>query len=131
MPASTYLANKIANHVYRATSYTSPSAVYAALFTSSSSLSEIKAGTLTNEVSGGSYARVAVTFGSPTDGDGSASTVTFPTATAGWGTVRYVAIMDASTSGNVLSYAQLTSDVTVNSGNTFQFNSGSLAETVD
>lgn len=131
MPASTYLANKIANHVYRATSYTSPAAVYAALFTSTASLAEIKAGTLTNEVSGGSYARVAVTFGAPTDGDGSASTVTFATASAGWGTVRYVAIMDASTAGNVLSYAQLSSDVTINSSNTFQFNSSSLSETVD
>jgi len=131
MPASTYLANKIANHVYRATSYTSPAAVYAALFTSTATLAEIKAGTLTNEVSGGSYARVAVTFGAPTDGDGSASTVTFTSATAGWGVVRYVAIMDASTAGNVLTYAQLSSDVTINTGNQFQFNSGSLAETVD
>ena len=131
MPASTYLANKIANHVYRATSYTTPAAVYSALFTSTASLAELKAGTLTNEVTGGSYARVATTFGAPTDGDGSATTVTFPTATAGWGTVRYVAIMDASTAGNVLTYAQLSSDVTVNSGNTFQFNSGALAETVD
>ena len=131
MPASTYLANKIANHVYRATSYTSPAAVYVALFTSTATLAELKAGTLTNEVTGGAYARVAATFGAPTDGDGSASTVTFPTASAGWGTVRFTAIMDASTAGNVLSYAQLSSDVVVSSGNTFQFNSGSLAETVD
>lgn len=131
MPASTYLANKIYDHVYRNTAYTSPTTVYAALFTSSSSLAALKAGTITNEVSGGSYARVAVTFGAPTDGDGVAGTTTFTTATAGWGTIRFVAIMDASTSGNVLSYAQLTSDVTINNGNTFQFNSGSLASTVD
>lgn len=131
MPASTYLANKIANHVYRATSYTSPTTVYAALFTSTASLAELKAGTLTNEVTGGSYARVAVTFGAPTDGDGSATTTTFTAATAGWGVVRFVGIMDASTAGNVLTYAQLSSDVTINSGNTFQFNSGALAETVD
>jgi len=131
MPASTYLANKIYDHVYRNTAYTSPTTVYVALFTSSSSLAALKAGTLTNEVSGGSYARVAVTMGAPTDGDGSAGTVTFTTATAGWGTVRFFAYMDASTSGNVLTYGQLTSDVTINNGNTFQFNSGSLAATVD
>lgn len=131
MPASTYLANKLANHTYRATTFTSPAAVYAALFTSTASLAELKAGTLTNEVTGGSYARVAVTFGAPTDGDGSASTVTFTTASAGWGTIRYVAILDASTAGNVLSYAQLSSDVTINNGNTFQFNSTALAYTVD
>jgi len=131
MPASTYLANKIANHVYRNTAYTSPTTVYAALFTSTASLAELKAGTLTNEVTGGSYARVALTFGAPTDGDGSATTTTFPTATAGWGTIRYVAVMDTNTAGNVLTYAQLSSDVTVNTSNTFQFNSGALAETVD
>lgn len=131
MPMSTYLANAVANHVLRNSSYSSPATVYAALFTSSSSLAALKAGTITNEVSGGSYARVAVTFSAPTDGDSSASTVTFATATAGWGTIRYVAIMDAATSGNVLMYAQLTSDVTINNGNQFQFNSGSLAYAFD
>lgn len=131
MPASTYLANALYNHVYKNTSYTSPAAVYVALFTSAGSLAELLAGTLTHEVSGGSYARVAATMGSPTSGDGSASTVTFTTATAGWGTVRFFAFMDASTAGNVLTYGQLSSDVTVNTGNTFQFNSGSLTATVD
>lgn len=130
MTASLYLQNKIANHIYRATSFTSPTTVYAALFTSTASLAELNAGTLTNEVTGGSYARVAVTFGAPTAGVTNASTVTFPTATAGWGVVRYVAIMDASTAGNVLDYAQLSSDVTVNSGNTFQFNTSALSATV-
>jgi len=131
MPASTYLANKIANHVYRNTAYTSPTTVYAALFTSTATLAELKAGTLTNEVAGGSYARVAVTFAAPTDGDAGATTVTFPTATAGWGAVRFVAIMDAATAGNVLTYAQNSSDVTVNSGNTYQYNTSALSETVD
>jgi|SRR5581483_8828508 len=126
MPLSTFLVNKLANHVYRATSYTSPATVYAALLTSTASNSDLLAGTLTNEVSGGAYARVAITFGAPASGVTQASTVTFTTATAGWGTVRWVAICDASTAGNILSYAQLSSDVTVNNGNTFQFNSGSL-----
>lgn len=131
MPASTYLANALYNHVYRNTSYTSPTQTYVALFTSSASLAALKAGTLTNEVSGGAYARVAVTWGSPTDGDGAATTTTFTTASAGWGTIRYAAIMDASTAGNVLEYGQLTSDVTINTGNTFQFNASAMTATVD
>lgn len=130
MAASLFLQNKIANHIYRNTSYTSPTTVYAALFTSTASLAELNAGTLTNEVSGGSYARVAITFGAPTAGVTQAGTTTFTTASAGWGAIRYVAVMDASTSGNVLDYSQLSSDVTINSGNTFQFNSGSLQATV-
>lgn len=130
MPMSTYFADKVAN-VLRGTTLTAPATIYAALFTSSSSLAALKVGTLTNEVSGGSYARVAVTLGAPTDGDGSAGTVTFTTATAAWGTIRFAALMDASTSGNVLMYAQLTSDVTINNGNQFQFNSGSVAYAFD
>jgi len=126
MPLSTYLVNKLCNHVYRNTAYTQATTVYAALFTSTATLSELLAGTLTNEVTGGAYARVAITFGAPSSGVTSASTVTYTTASAGWGTVRYVATLDASTAGNVLSYAQLSSDVTINNGNTFQFNSGSL-----
>lgn len=126
MPLSTYLVNKLVNHCYRNTTFTSPTTVYAALFTSTATPTELLAGTLTNEVTGGSYARVALTIGAPTAGVSTASTVTFTTATAGWGVIRYVAILDASTAGNVLSDAQLSSDVTINNGNTFQFNSGSL-----
>jgi hypothetical protein len=126
MPLSTYLANALANHVYRNTAYTSPPATYSALFTSSASLAAIQAGTLTNEVAGGAYARQAATFGAPSAGVVSNSTITYPTATAGWGTIRFVAEMDAATGGNVLSVTQLSSDVVISTGNQFQFNSGSL-----
>lgn len=129
--ASNYLETAIFNHVFRNTAYTPASAHYLALFTSTATAADLEAGTITNEVSGGSYARQAVTFGAPTNGAGSNSgTITFPTASAGWGTIRYVAVMDASSSGNVLWYAQLTSDVTIGSGNTFQFNTGSVAPSV-
>jgi hypothetical protein len=129
--ASNYLENALFNHVFRNTAYTPASTLYAALFTTTATTSELEAGTLTNEATGGSYARQTVTFGAPTNGAGSNSgTVTFPTASAGWGTIRYVAIMDASSSGNVLWYAQLTSDVTINTSNTFQFNTGSLAPSI-
>jgi hypothetical protein len=129
--ASNYLETAIFNHVFRNTSYTSPATIYLALFTSTATAADLEAGTITNEVSGGSYARQAVTFGAPTNGVGSNSgTITFPTASAGWGTIRFVAVMDASSAGNVLWHAQLTSDVTINSGNTFQFNTGSVAPSV-
>lgn len=47
-----YLENKIVDHIFRGTSYTAPSELYVALFTSA--CSDSSAGT---EVSGGSYAR--------------------------------------------------------------------------
>lgn len=129
--ASNYLETALFNHVFRNTAYTPASTLYVALFTSTATGSELEAGTLTNEVTGGSYARQTVTFGAPTNGAGSNSgTITFPTASAGWGTIRFAAVMDASSSGNVLWYAQLTSDVTINTSNTFQFSAGSLAPSV-
>lgn len=129
--ASNFLETSLFNHVFRNTAYTPAATLYLALFTSTATSAELEAGTLTNEVTGGSYARQTVTFGAPTNGAGSnSSTVTFPTASAGWGTIRFVAVMDASSTGNVLWYAQLTSDVTINTSNTFQFNSGSVAPSV-
>jgi hypothetical protein len=129
--ASNYLETAIFNHVFRNTSYTSPATVYLALFTSTATSAELEAGTLTNEVTGGSYARQTAAFAAPSNGVGSNSgTITFPTASAGWGTIRFVAAMDASSSGNLLWYAQLTSDVTINTSNTFQFNAGSVSPSV-
>ena len=52
---ATYFENAIVN-LMRATSFTEVN-VYVALFTDSASPAELEAGTLTNEVSGGSYAR--------------------------------------------------------------------------
>lgn len=129
--ASNYLETALFNHVFRNTAYTSPSTLYLALFTSTATAADLEAGTLTNEVSGGSYARQVVTFGAPTNGAGSNSgTITFPTASALWGTIRFAAVMDASSSGNLLWYAQMTSDITINSGNSFQFNTASVSPSV-
>jgi hypothetical protein len=125
---STYLENELYDHLFRAAAYTSPTTVYAALFTTTASLANLEAGTLTGEVSGNGYARTAITFGAPTDGLGENSApVTFPAASGGnWGTIRYMAIMDASTAGNVLTYTQLDADVVINNGNQFQFNTGNI-----
>jgi hypothetical protein len=129
MPLSSYLISALLNHVYRNTAYTSPTQTYAALFTSTATLAELIAGTLTHEVTGGAYARQAATFAAPSGGAVSNSTITYATATAGWGTIRFVAEMDALTAGNILSLSQLSSDVVISTGNQFQFNSGSLIAT--
>ena len=53
--------------------------------------------------------------------------IAFTTATAGWGTVTDVAIVDtASGAGNILYYGALTASKVVNSGDTFKFNAGDL-----
>jgi len=122
---TTYLENKIADHVLRNTAYTSPTTVYAALYTTDPG--EDDSGT---EVTGGSYARVAVTFGAPVDGvTSNTGQVAFPTATGSWGTVGWMQIMDALSSGNALFHGALETAVTINSGDSPLFQIGDLQVT--
>ena len=85
-----------------------------------------------DEVSGGSYSRVAMTnnttnFPGATDGAKEIGTVvTFPTASADWGTVKYFVICDASTNGNLVGWGQLAVAKTINNGQTARFPIGSL-----
>ena len=108
-------------------SYTPPTTVYLALFTSAPS--DAGGGT---EVSGGSYARQAVTLSAASGGASSNSAdITFPQATADWGTVTHCALMDAASSGNMLMWTPLDASKTINNGDTFKINSGDLDITVD
>jgi len=125
---STYLENKIIDHMLRNQSYTPPTTVYVALFTADNGL---EGGVITGEVSGGSYARQALTLTAASDGESSnSSDIAFPQATADWGTITHVALMDASTGGNVLMYSALDASKTVNNGDTFKINAGDLDITV-
>lgn len=128
--ASNYLENKVLDHVLRNASYTQPSGLYIGLFTGSA-LSNLEAGTLTDEVStsGTAYARKAVTFGNAASGSASNSaTVTFDAATANWGTITAIAIMDGDTEGsnNVLFYGNLTTAKLIETGDTLQFVSNNV-----
>lgn len=125
---SDYLENNIIDALMRGQTYTMPATVYVALATSSAS--DSACGT---EVSGGSYARVAVTSslanwagtqsaGSTTASSGTGgqtsnnNAITFPAPTASWGSVTNVCVFDASTSGNLLWYVALTTPKTINNG---------------
>jgi len=122
---SNYLENAVVNHVLRNTPLTSPTTVYIALFTSDPG--EAGSGT---EVSGGSYARQSVAFAAPSDGVVTNSgLVTFPAATAGWGTVTHVAIFDALTSGNMLYYGPMSVSKLVSIGDVVTVAVGQLSVT--
>lgn len=123
--ASNYLENKVLDHVLRNASYTQPSGLYVGLF-KNNALSNLEAGTLTDEVStvGTAYARKAVTFGNAASGSATNSaTVTFDPATAEWGTITAIAILDGDTEGsnNVLFYGNLTTAKLIENGDTMQF----------
>ena len=141
---SNFLQNKYIDWLLRAQTYTPPSTVYVALSTSAGS-----AAACGTEVSGGSYSRVAVssslanwagtqgsgttTASSGTSGQTSNNgTITFPAPTAAWGVIVGFCVFDASTSGNLLFYAPLTTSKTVNSGDAApSFAAGSLTYTIN
>lgn len=123
-----YAENKIVDAVLRGQALGTPATWYVALFTAAPT--DSTGGT---EVSGGSYARVAVTAnltnwagtqsaGSTTASSGTGGTssnngaITFPAPTANWGVVTHWALMDASTSGNAWVYGALTVSKTINNG---------------
>lgn len=124
---SDYYENKIIEHMLRNQSFTPPSTLYLALYTTAPS--DAGGGT---EVSGGSYARQSFTLTAASGGATSNSAdITFPTATADWGTIVAVGIFDAQTGGNLLMYGDLETSKTVNSGDTFVIKAGDLDITVD
>ena len=123
---SNYLENALLNAVLRNTSYTSPSTVFISLYTSNPG--DDNSGT---EVSGGSYSRVAGTFGSPSNGvSTNSAAVEFAQATASWGTISHVGMHDAVTSGNLLFYASLTTSKAIESGDIFKFATSQLSVTL-
>jgi len=96
---STYLANKLLDHTVRNTAYTSPTTVYLALFTAMPAAD----GTGGTEVTGGSYARQAVTFNAASGGVSSSSgALTFSSMPAA--VVVGAALYDAASAGNMLHF---------------------------
>jgi hypothetical protein len=127
MSISNFLENKLLDHSLGGTAYTQPSTIYVALYTSDPT--DADSGT---EVTGGSYARQSVAFAAASGGSkASNATVTFPTATANWGTVTHIGLRDASTAGNLLWSGALSSSASVTTGTTFSIASGALTCTLD
>lgn len=123
-----YAENKIVDWLLRGQTFTPPVTGYWALYTTA--CSDSAAGT---EVTGGSYARVAVTASlanyagtqsaaSTVASSGTGGTtsnnvaVTFPAPTANWGSVTHTGFLDAATAGNQIICTALTTAKTVNNG---------------
>jgi hypothetical protein len=123
---SNYLENALINATLRNTSYTTPTTVYVGLYTTDPT--DANTGT---EVTGGSYARKAATFGAPSDGVSTiSSAIEFDQATASWGTVAYFGILDAATSGNLLYHGALTASKAIDTGDVFKFATSALTVTL-
>lgn len=122
---SNYLENALINGTLRATTYTAPTTVYVSLHSADPGDGG------GNEISGGSYARKAVTFGAPSNGvTTNSADVTFDQATASWGTITHIGIQDALTTGNLLYHTPLTTSKTIDTDDVFRIVAGQLSVTL-
>lgn len=151
---SDFMENKLIDWFFRAQAIgitgasaaagTGPTSLYVGLFTANPT--DTGGGT---EVTGNAYARVTVTSSlanwagtqaaaSTVASSGSSGTtsnngvITFPTPTpSGWGTVTGVGIFDATSGGNLLIWAALTTSKTINAGDSVTFPAASLTFQID
>lgn len=130
---SDFLENELLDHVFGNAAYSAPSNTYVGLYTAAPT--DAGGGT---EVSGNGYTRVTVANNAtnwPAASGGAKSNgvaITFPTASGGnWGTVVAVGIFDAATLGNLLAWADLTTNKAVNDGDTAEFAIGDIDITLD
>lgn len=111
---------------------TTPSTLYLMLSTTAIS----QDGTGATEPSGNGYARVAITSSSTSWASPSNGTISnvvalqFPKATGDWGTVTYVALSDAQTSGNIRYYQALSRPKIIQQDDVANFEVGTLSITV-
>lgn len=145
-----HLENKLIDALFRGVAYTMPTTLAVALHTAA--CSDSSAGTEVSTAGSTGYLRVALnpstsnwastggagTTTNPSAGTGGTtsnnSAITFPTATANWGTVSHFSIWDNSTvgAGNMLFCKALSGgSQAVNSGSTPSFAAGALTVQID
>jgi len=126
---SDYTENLVLTYLFTTGSATRPTAWYVGLYTAAPS--DTGGGT---EVTGNGYARVVT---GTISGSGTATTFTnaaaieFAAASGGnWGTIGWAGIFDASTGGNLLAWAPLTTSRIINDGDVFRIPASSLTITL-
>jgi hypothetical protein len=119
-----YAENKVLDHVLGTTAYTKPT-THVALYTVAPT--DSSAGT---EVSGGSYARLAGSFtassGGASSNDGNLDFTDMPACT-----VVAIGILDNASGGNLLVYGTLTTNKTLDAGDTLRIATGDLDVSID
>ena len=119
---TTYLKNKILEHITGKTTYTKPTNTYLGLLSDDPTVDGIIAG---REVSGGSYARQQVTWGTASNGlIRNSSLITFPAMPST--NIKYWAVFDAATNGNMLEYFPFEVPLVVSAGLTPSIDANNL-----
>jgi len=125
MPFSSYVDNKLIDHLLGSGTYTKPSALYVALFVGNPASGGTEVTT-----SGSAYVRQSAAFTISTNSASNTAAIEYPTATSSWGTIDYIAIYDASSAGNQLVSAALSSAKTIASGDVLRIPASNLSVTL-
>jgi len=124
---SDYLELKFLDHFLGTASTSAPAAVYISLHTADPTDAGSGAEVST---SGTAYVRKAITFGAASSGSASNdAAVEFDAATSSWGTITHIGIWDASSSGNLLFHAALTTSKAIATNDIFKVAVGGVTIT--
>ncbi len=118
----------VLNYVFTATSVTRPTAWYLALFKSNPA--EDASGTEVS-ASGTAYARRSAAFTVSGNTASNSAAIEFPTATASYGTVTHVGVYTASSGGDLIAYAALSTSKAIDTGDVFRVPAGDLDVTLN
>ena len=139
---SDYLEDALVGHLFRTTDYTSPSVMAIALLTAiadDDDTGTFSTSTGTEVANAGAYARqnrppLDANWAETSSGNGQTSNlaaITFPTATADWGTIVGIGLCDSAShdSGNLLVHGPLDTAKDIDNGDTAEFAVGAIVVT--
>lgn len=118
---TTYLADRLLNHIFIDQQFRSPPRVYMGLYSKDPG----KDG-LPKEIDDGGYRRKEIQFLSASNGRAKNSIPLSFTGNSNWGTITHFAIFDDETAGNVLFTGEMTEGFTPSDNETFRFNAGDV-----
>jgi hypothetical protein len=135
MSATNFARQQILDYNFGGTSYSVPATYYMGLSTTTITASGSTATEPTGG-SGGAYARIPINndkidFSAYTGGSIlNSGSLTFPESTTAWGTITYVGLWDALTSGSIWYYEALLSPKIIQSYTTVIFSASSVVITL-
>ena len=119
--------NRILTWLLTTNSATRPTQWYVGLYSTGNQPSDSSAGT---ELSGNGYARQSVTFSVTGNSGTNSGSITFPTATASWGTITFAGIFDSASGGSLIAYSQLGASKVIDTNDILQISNNSLTLTL-
>lgn len=136
-----YTEGRVLDLIFGAAAFPAPATLYFGLHTGATA-PDLEAATGIVEPTVGAYARVAITnnatnFPAATQNGANeaqksnAGAITFPQATADWGTATHWFVADAATVGNAIAIGALTTPKAINLNDTASFAGGAIVITMD